>query len=408
MTIPPHTVLDVSRTVSRIGAGGDSGVDRVERAYIRELLRRGGSVHFLTRVLGGLALLDAPGMEHLLTLAADPAAAPAPDLLGNLARRQSPARRRAETAVRGAALAWARHARAPQMLRERLPGGFSYLNVGHSNLDTARLARLRDGGAARMGIMIHDVIPLDYPEFSRPEAPARFEALLRAAAGAADLLIFNSTDTRRRTLRWLDRWQIHADHVTALLGVDPLPDPPARRISDPPAFVVLGTIEPRKNHLLLLNIWRQFAEELPEADIPQLHIVGRRGWENENIVDVLDRAPFMGQHVFERGFLPDDRLASLLAGARALLFPSFAEGFGYPLAEACRMGVPTISADLPVYREFIDSGPLYLDPLDGPGWKNAILSLSKGSEGKVPGEWPLPQWCDHFKAVFTKFPLEAV
>lgn len=407
MTIPPHTVLDVSRTVSRIGAGGDSGVDRVERAYIRELLRRGGSVHFVTRVLGGLALLDARGMERLLGLAADPASGPGSDLLGNLARRQSPARRRAESAVRRVAVAWARHGRAAQMLRQRLPGGFSYINVGHSNLDPARLARLRDGGAARVAIMIHDVIPLDYPEFSRPEAPARFEALLRAAAGAADLLIFNSTDTRRRTLRWLGRWRLPADHVTALLGVDPLPDFPARAPADPPAFVVLGTIEPRKNHLLLLNIWRQFAEEMPEAEIPQLHIVGRRGWENENIVDILDRAPFMGRHVFERGFLPDRDLGALLAGARALLFPSFAEGFGYPLAEACQMGVPAICADLHVYREFIDNGPLYLDPLDGPGWKNAIVSLTKGSEGEMSVYRPLPQWRDHFKAVFTRFPLEA-
>ncbi|MEM8658643.1 MAG: hypothetical protein AAGF22_11165, partial [Pseudomonadota bacterium] len=49
----PHILLDVSRTVSRIGAGGDSGVDRVERAYIRHLLTRAGPVHFVSRVLGG-------------------------------------------------------------------------------------------------------------------------------------------------------------------------------------------------------------------------------------------------------------------------------------------------------------------------------------------------------------------
>jgi len=254
--------------------------------------------------------------------------------------------------------------------------------------------------------MIHDVIPLDYPEFSRPEAPARFEALLRAAAGAADLLIFNSADTRRRTLRWLDEWLIPAEHVTALLGVDPLPDPPARAPSDPPTFVVLGTIEPRKNHLLLLNIWRQFAEELPPAENPQLHIVGRRGWENENIVDVLDRAPFMGRHVFEHGFLPDGELRALLAGARALLFPSFAEGFGYPLAEACQMGLPAICADLPVYREFIDKGPVYLDPLDGPGWKNAIASLTRGAEGDIHPRRSLPSWNEHFETVFSMFPLD--
>ena len=210
-----------------------------------------------------------------------------------------------------------------------------------------------------------------------------------------------------QTVCWLDDWRIETRHVTALLGVDPLPDPPDRAPSGPPAFVVLGTIEPRKNHLLLLNIWRQFAEELPPGNIPQLHIVGRRGWENENIVDILDRAPFMGRHVFERGFLPDGDLRDLLTGARALLFPSFAEGFGFPLAEACQLGVPAICSDLPVYREFIDTGPIYLDPLDGPGWKNAIITLSKRAKHDKTTQRQLPAWRDHFEAVFNRFPLES-
>ncbi len=63
-------VLDVTRSLSRIGAGGDSGVDRVERAYIRHLMGLDARVFFLARVLRGAALLDRSGMARLLELAA--------------------------------------------------------------------------------------------------------------------------------------------------------------------------------------------------------------------------------------------------------------------------------------------------------------------------------------------------
>src|SRR5262249_41515194 len=95
-----------------------------------------------------------------------------------------------------------------------------------------------------------------------------------------------------------------------------------------PYFVVLGTIEPRKNHLLLLNVWRQLAER--GGPTPKLVIVGARGWENEQIVDVLDRGLLTRPHVLEVSGLKAAALLRLIKNARALLMPSFAEGYGLP------------------------------------------------------------------------------
>ncbi|MHA3979581.1 glycosyltransferase family 4 protein [Halovulum sp. GXIMD14794] len=398
----PDLLLDISRTVSRIGAGGDSGVDRVERAYVRHLLDRGDRVYFATRVLGGMALLDARGMEALLAMAEAPETLPSPDALAIAARRQTPARRRAETAVRKLALGWARRGRVPKLLAEHLRPGFHAINTGHTHLEPAVLQSIRTGGAARIAVMIHDVIPLDFPEFARPGVPEKFATMLEGIADHADLLIFNSADTATRTLRRLAHRDRVPESVTALLGVDPLsPEQvPDRRTDAHPSFVILGTIEPRKNHLLLLSLWRQLAEELPESEVPHLHVIGRRGWENQNITAILDRAPFMGRCVFEHGFLPDAELARRLGEARALLFPSFAEGFGFPLVEALQMGVPTICADLPVYREIAGNTPTYLDPLDGPGWKAAILSAAKSSGRSEGVQVSVPKWGSHFQSVF--------
>ncbi len=397
----PDLLLDISRTVSRLGAGGDSGVDRVERAYIRHLMTLDRPVYFLSRVMGGVALLDKAGMTAILAQAD---ALPGPDLWGHAARQQSPHKRRAEAAMRRHALTWTWRSKTAECLRRHITPGFHYVNVGHTHLDQPHLAAVRAGGAGKIAVLIHDVIPLDYPEFSRPETPARFEALLKGVAQGADLLIYNSQYTAQRCAHWLQTWGLAPAGVTALLGVEPL-QATAVAPAQPPYFVALGTIEPRKNHLLLLSIWRQFHDTLPADRIPQLHIIGRRGWENENILDILDRAPFMGRCVFEHGFLSDAELAQRLGGATALLFPSFVEGFGYPLAEALQMGVPAICADLPVYREIAATGPTYLDPLDGPAWKSAIASVAQQVTQNKTGatvQVQMPTWQAHFDKVFDQ------
>jgi glycosyltransferase involved in cell wall biosynthesis len=68
-----------------------------------------------------------------------------------------------------------------------------------------------------------------------------------------------------------------------------------------PYFVCIGTIEPRKNHLLLLHLWRHLAETMPAESVPRLVIIGRRGWENEQVVDMLERCPTLKRYVEELG-----------------------------------------------------------------------------------------------------------
>src|SRR5581483_8051415 len=129
-----------------------------------------------------------------------------------------------------------------------------------------------------------------------------------------------------------------------------------------PYFVCVGTIEPRKNHLLLLNVWRRLAERLGAA-APRLVLVGQRGWENEQVIDMIERSPAVRGLVEERNDLSDAAMAKLLAGALA---PSFGEGYGLPLVEALALGVPALASDIPAFREVAGGVAELLDPLDGP------------------------------------------
>ena len=171
-----------------------------------------------------------------------------------------------------------------------------------------------------------------------------------------------------------------------------------------PYFVCIGTIEARKNHLLLLNIWRQLAGALGDA-APALVLIGQRGWETESAVDMLERCPALRGLVFEHGNLPDAQVNRLVRGARALVLPSFAEGFGFPLIEALAQGIPVICSDLAPLRENGREVPEYLNPLDGVGWASAIIDYALPASPRRDAQlrrlagWRPPSWETHFADV---------
>ncbi len=382
-------LLDISRTISRAPYPHPTGIDRVERAYIQHFLAAKAPAFFLSRVLKGYVLLDRSAMQAIWPMVTGDAPWQSQDLIARAFSHKLPAAtNRAESTLRRLALGSCLRPKLAKMLARHLPSGFTYLNIGHSNRKPALWQAVQDAGAGQMLAMVHDVIPLDYPQFTRPDTAARFESELKATAAACDALIYNSEDTAQRTDKYLQKWGLNPAALPILLGTEPLPAPPEAPVADPLEFVILSTIEPRKNHQILLDIW---------PDIPaQLHIIGQRGWQNEAVFHTLDTHPMMGKTVFEHNTLSDQALASRLATARALLFPSFAEGFGYPLIEALQMHLPVICADLLCFREIAGDIPIYLPPDDKTAWKAAILAAAATPREKMPQNVSFPTWDQHF------------
>lgn len=185
--------------------------------------------------------------------------------------------------------------------------------------------------------------------------------------------------------------------------------PPSTPQATAPYFVMLGTIEPRKNHLLLLQLWQRLVAQMGPARAPRLHLVGRSGWENAHILNLLERSSALHGVVTLSHGKSDREVAALLRGARALLMPSLAEGFGLPVAEALALGAPVIASDLPALREAGGGAPDYLDPLDGPAWVQAIRDYidkdaprRQAQLGRITA-WRAPTWDDHCRVV-----LEAI
>ena len=183
---------------------------------------------------------------------------------------------------------------------------------------------------------------------------------------------------------------------TRLAAPDPAGLPPGLDLSRP-FFVTLGTIEPRKNHALLLDAWQELSRRLDPPRLPQLFIVGSRGWENAETFARLDALP-PGGPVRELNGLDDGAVAELLGRSHGLLMPSRAEGFGLPLTEAAARGIPVISAPLPVARELLGGYARYLPPDDARAWAGAVALLAAALPLRLPPH-PVPQWDGHFAQV---------
>lgn len=396
-------LLDLTRLISRVGRGPLTGIDRVELAYLEALLRRDAQCGFLIRTGHGFAVLDREGGSVLHDRLEGRAQWGAADWRSRLRRKQVPLRQRAETEIRRVAIATPGRSRLTQALRRlSLTDGW-YLNVGHSNLNVDVMHAVRGG---RIGVLVHDTIPLDHPQFQTPQSRRRFKEKLAVVSRFADLVIYNSIHSREAAeCHFRDLGRV-PDGMVAHLGISvPAWDgTSSSRIVDPqrPFFLSVGTIEPRKNHVLLLDVWRILARRLPPERVPHLYIIGRRGWMNDDVFLRLDHRSGGGAFVFERDDVDDADLTRMLASAQALLFPSFAEGFGLPLIEAAAQGTPVVCGALPVYREFLGDFPVYLPLHDRYLWAQEIEKMSgrKRLAGK-DGAIEVPSWHDHFRKVFS-------
>lgn len=377
-----------------------TGIDRVELAYLDHLVAGDTPLFGLVRTSVGYLILGREGCATVAGLTRGQIDTPPPDLFSRLARRQQPLRAGAEALLRRQALARVLPSGLGRALRRLLPAGASYLNVGHADLSDATLRALRQVPGLRITVMLHDVIPLDHPEFARPDTVVAFSRRLAAVSTHADLVIHTAEATRAATEAQLARAGRVPDGLTAPLGVEmprpgPLPpDLPPQR----PYFVALGTIEPRKNHALLLDIWQH---RRPPAD---LIIAGPRGWAAPDLFARLD-AGIPGVH--EVNDLDDGAVASLLRGSQALLFPSLAEGFGLPAIEALMLGCPVICSDLPVFREILGDKAVYADPSDRYSWLRGLERHLTATRPVIPDQrnpddegvaWG---WRGHFNKVLS-------
>lgn len=197
--------------------------------------------------------------------------------------------------------------------------------------------------------VIHDLVPLHYPELVTPRTRSMHTRKYENAARTCDLIFTNSRYTAADVSATLG---VAADRiVVAPPGLEPglTADGPAADRGRP--YVLgIGTLEPRKNLRRLVEAWRLLDGELA------LVLAGGAGWgEREGIDDPGIQC---------LGYVTDDEVARLYRGAAVYVYPSLFEGFGMPIVEAMACGAPVVASEHPSLDEACGDAAVRVDPLD--------------------------------------------
>lgn len=242
------------------------------------------------------------------------------------------------------------------------------LHLGHSGLEKPELGKLVEKYQLRLICMVHDLIPLTHPHFCRTGTPEKHALRMKHLLAWSSGVLANSRSTLNDLAAFAAENELPLPPaVVTHLPAAALPQPLTIKPLSDAYFVVLGTIEGRKNHSLMLDVWHRLISTHGEKT-PKLVIIGQRGWACDDVLQRLDNDTMLKPYVIELNDCDDAALSTWLRHAKALLFPSHVEGYGIPLVEALALGTPVIASNLDVFHEIAGDIPEYLNPDDVPSW----------------------------------------
>jgi glycosyltransferase involved in cell wall biosynthesis len=239
--------------------------------------------------------------------------------------------------------------------------------------------RLRGRGKKGNVVTIHDLAFKHYPHFLKKKYGQSLSFLkTKWGVQRADRIIAVSKHTAGDVVNY---FKVERTKVRVIYhGVDDSfrPDVPLKSILQvkkkygilaPQYILWVGTIEPRKNLSSLIQAYDRLKRIHEEY---HLVLGGGWGWKYEEILPLIHS---LGKKVKVTGYLPREDLIALYGGASLFVYPSLYEGFGMPLLEAMKSGVPVIASNTSCIPEVIGESGILIDPLDILQIKEAILEV---------------------------------
>jgi glycosyltransferase involved in cell wall biosynthesis len=283
----------------------------------------------------------------------------------------------------------ARHQALPVgPLREDFPDpaepgpGDVLISIGNlwDYMDYAQLHRLCLQGV-RFVAMVHDVIPMELP-FASPRPPHVYHRHCVEIGHLSNHLLANSRHSAATYQAFIaepNDLSVSISHShppnflkehAATIGEEPMAEVEGR-----PFVVYCSTIEIRKNHVLLLQLWDHLLREVPPERTPVLVFVGKWGWGIEHVRLHVERNWRLRDYLYVLDQVRDDQLIWLYRNARFTVFPSYAEGYGLGVSESLSFGTPVVTANCPALLEAAEGLMPSYSPYDYNAWHDEILRL---------------------------------
>lgn len=238
-------------------------------------------------------------------------------------------------------------------------------------------------GYAKQVVTLHDVVPLDHPEWLNANFARWYQALTPQLVKRVRHVVTISEFSKNRIVELMN---VPEDRITVVPnGVDPRFQPKSeleiaealRALALPTSKYILslGSLEPRKNLPRLLKAWELIQDQLPE-DV-WLVLAGGKGKAmvfKDHGIEQLPKRVHMTGHVL------DAHLPALYSGAMAFAYMSVYEGFGLPPLEAMSAGTPTLTGNLTAIPEVVGDAGLMVDPYNVEAIAEGLLTLINNQE----------------------------
>jgi Glycosyltransferase len=230
-------------------------------------------------------------------------------------------------------------------------------------------------------LLIHDIIPITHPDIHSEHIVKAFNTKVIDMIKISKLILTVSKSEAKIIENFLRSKNIDKPIYPIRLGTDikisqSIKKPNGFDVKD--FYLMVGTVEPRKNHLFVLEAFHKIWKE--NQDFPNLVIAaGRFGWKYQSVLDFIMSSPFKDKKLFFIESPPDEELEYLYQNAKALIMASIREGFGLPIVEAMAKHKPILASDIEVFKEVAGDYPIYFDPYNVDSLIDAIKSFETGA-----------------------------
>jgi glycosyltransferase involved in cell wall biosynthesis len=266
----------------------------------------------------------------------------------------------------------------------------------------------------RFVVLCHDLIPLLFPHFYSKHDADMFRAYMREALAITDLTVVTSRSVKEDCESYLKQHDIARSKIAVVpLGFDveergshipPLPDglSPGRYV------LMVSTIEPRKGHRLLYNIWQRLAADgVTQAHEFKLVFVGRRGWMVDDLLQQIRTDRAVSDQIIIMHGVNDDLLKTLYEQAAFCVYPSHYEGYGLPICEAFSHGKAVVVSTGGALPEVAHGLSPCLDPKDEEAWYKLVREWIEHPDARAPFEQAIrhqfrhPTWSEAAELFFS-------